>query len=598
MLSEIRIENLAVISRAELVLSPGLNVITGETGAGKTILAHAISLLLGTRADSGLIRPGADEASVEAIFTCPEGFFADLSAKIDIPEDDELIVRRRVSRDGRSRAYLNGHATTLAVLEKVTGRLLAFSAQHEQRRLMMAARQLDILDDFCGAELSPLLEEYRLLFAQRSELNAQLAELSRGTEAEEREAELLGFQLAEIEAAGLLPGEDGQLEAERRRLLAAQELKEATAGLSAIVSGGEDTESLMDALAQTLSRLENTTGIDPALDELAAALAQNFYDLQELGSRARQYSESVADDPARLTEIEDRLDLLGQLKRKYGAGIDEINAYAAAAGEKLKSLTGEIEGRPLLEQELAAIESELLGLALRMRRLRRDGALRLEEEAGRHLRDLAFQDCGFTIRLAPNEGEEAQLTANSLTGSGAESAEFLVRLNPGMPAAMLKDTASGGELSRIMLAIKSAVSSSREAATLVFDEIDAGIGGETGGAVGAKLKGLSGGSQIICITHLPQIAAFADENFSVTKLADSKENTTITQVTRVREDEVIDELCRMMGSRPDDPQARAHAESLRAGAGQPGGPAAAAGPERRGKPAARPRAKRAKKARA
>lgn len=561
MLSELYIENLAVIPRAELKLLPGLNVITGETGAGKTILAHAISLLLGTRADSGLIRPGADEATVEAIFNVPDGLFAEIAAEFDIPDDEDLIVRRRISRDGRSRAFLGGRATTLAVLEQVTGRLLAFSAQHEQRRLMLASRQLDILDDYVGPRLVDLRDEFQILYDRRIGLQELLDEHKYGSEEREREAELLKFQLAEIEMAGLSPGEDEELEAERQRLLCSQELREATTELAAILSGDSDGPGLMDALSRVLARLEITAGIDEDFDDLTARLRKSFYELEETGRGARDYSESVLSDPARLAEVEERLDLISQLKRKYGNSVEEILEYASKAGENLELLTSVIEGAPALDLELAGIEAQMLELAAQMRELRSEAASRLEEEAGRHLGDLAFQDCGFEIRLTRNEGDDV-MNAQSLRRSGADSAEFLVRLNPGMPPSPLKETASGGELSRIMLAIKSAVSSSRESATLVFDEIDAGIGGETGAAVGAKLKSLSGNSQTICITHLPQIAGFADAHFSVSKSVEGGE--TVTAVTRLEGDEVIvDELCRMMGSKPEDPKARDHVASLR-----------------------------------
>jgi DNA repair protein RecN (Recombination protein N) len=560
-LSELYIENLAVIPKAELKLLPGLNVITGETGAGKTILAHAISLLLGVRADSGLIRPGADEATVEAIFKVPDGIFAEIAAEFDIPEEEDLIVRRRISRDGRSRAFLGGRATTLAVLEQVTGRLLAFSAQHEQRRLMLASRQLDILDDYVGMRLVDLRDEFQILYDRRIGLKELLDEQKYGSQEREREVELLKFQLAEIEMAGLSQAEDEELDVERQRLLRSQELREATGELAAILSGDSGGAGLMDALSHVLARLQTTTGIDSDFDDLTARLKKSFYELEETGRSARDYSESVMSDPARLAEVEERLDLISQLKRKYGNSIEEVLAHAVKAADNLKLLTGVIEAGPALDLELAEIDAQMIELAAQMRELRIEAASSLEAEAGGHLRDLAFQDCGFEIRLSRAEGDDV-MDARSLKRSGGDSAEFKVRLNPGMPPSPLKETASGGELSRIMLAIKSAVSSSRESATLVFDEIDAGIGGETGAAVGAKLKSLSGNSQTICITHLPQIAGFADAHFSVSKSVEGGE--TVTAVTRLEDDEIIvDELCRMMGSKPDDLKARGHVASLR-----------------------------------
>jgi len=566
MLSELNIENLAVIDAAELVFHPGLNVITGETGAGKTILAHAISLLLGIRADSSMIRPGASEASVEAVFSVPPGCYSDLADSIDVPDGEMLAVRRRISRDGRSRAFIGGRTATLGVLAELTGRLLAFSAQHEQRRLMLASRQLDLLDVFAGPELAALADEYGILFDQREEVIARLQGLNLDVEGREREAELLRFQLEEIQSAALAPGEDSALETERMRLVKAQELREATRNLSVCLLGNEGGDGIINLLGEVMARLENAAGVDAELDDITARLQKSYYELEECARSSREYSEGVLEDPARLEAVEERLDLIKQLHRKYGdagsiktgSSMDCILGYAQAAAVKLKSLSTNIAEVPELEQRKETLTGEMLELAGNMRRLRRQAAGNLEIETSGHLRDLAFNECGFEVRLTPSGTETVY--ADSLARNGADSGEFLVRLNPGMPASPLRETASGGELSRIMLAIKSAVSGSRETATLVFDEIDAGIGGETGSAVGDKLSSLASSCQIICITHLPQIARNADAHFRVVKHAEA--GKTMTTVEALAGDSLIDELCRMMGAKPKDAKARAHAASL------------------------------------
>lgn len=565
MLEELRIENLAVIPGAEIVFAPGLNVISGETGAGKTILAQAIALLLGVRADSGLIRPDTDTATVEAVFSFPPGYFADLADVVELPEGEGLAVRRRLSREGHSRAFVGGRAANLSVLEQLTGRLMSFSAQHEHQRLMMASNQLDILDSFCGRELLDLRDEYQALFDRRREIVRAFEESSNDVEARMREAELLKFQLEELDAAALVEDEEEELLRRRKALQRSGELKEVSAEAAALLGGIEggsgSGEDIMAAISAARGRLESLSGVDRDLDEIAARLERTFFELEDLGSVCRDYHEGLLTDPELLAEIEERLDLIAQLKRKYGTSIREVIAYADGAQKRLASLQATEADHTALDAELAEAEAELVGLAKSMSRLRHEAAGRLAGEVESHLRDLSFADCGFQARLSGGE-QEGGVQACMLTRSGADEMGFFVSLNPGMPATPLKETASGGELSRILLSVKCAVSAAGDAATLVFDEIDAGIGGETGSAVGAKLKQLARDAQVICITHLPQIACFADAHFAVMKGVDAAAGETVTEVERLEGDEVVDELCRMMGSRPDDGKARAHAESL------------------------------------
>ena len=565
MLSEIYIENLAVISAARMELAPGLNVITGETGAGKTILASAISLLAGGRANTALIRPGAAAASVGAVFILPEGFLT--SAEADICPEGSLIVRRRISRDGRSRAYACGQAVTLAELERLTGRCLKFSAQHEQRRLMMTAHQLDLVDAYGGPGLLDLRDEYRLVYQRRAELLARLAADELDDEAVARETELLRFQLSEIEAAAPVAGEDAELAAERIKLLSVRELEEAAVALGSVLGTGDG--GVMDHLAEAAARMTGARGVDSGLDAISERLQSILYELEELGRSARDYADALDQDPVRLAEVEERLDILDRLKRKYGGSIEAVIAYAAGAAEKLASIGSFREDRSRQEAEHAAAEAEARELAGRLRKARRAAASGLEKDTAGHLKDLAFDRCIFQARLLPwlppgqpdagSPAETTDISAAGLSPSGADSMEFFVALNPGLPAIPLKDTASGGELSRIMLAIKSA-SPAGEAATLVFDEIDAGIGGDTGKAVGAKLRQLAQGAQVICITHMPQIASFADAHFSVVKTIEA--GKAVTGIKRLEGEEIVDELCRMMGSAPADGKARAHAAGL------------------------------------
>jgi DNA repair protein RecN (Recombination protein N) len=329
--------------------------------------------------------------------------------------------------------------------------------------------------------------------------------------------------------------------------------------LSGILGVSGEEGGFMDALAEARLRLEAVAGVDRELDKISQQLQNSFYELEETGRAARDYAEAVDLDARRLTEIEERLELINQLKRKYGPTVEEVLKYADSARQRLALLTSAEADRSGLEDDLKKTTSTAIELALKLRQLRQKAAKELEAQAGTHLQDLAFHDCGFEVRLFPLEGEKKLPPAATLTRSGLDAVEFYVSLNPGMPAAPLKETASGGELSRIMLAIKSTVAVD-EAVTFVFDEIDAGIGGETGSAVGAKLKKLADHSQIICITHLPQIACYADAHFSVVK--SSKGGKTVTTVTQLNKEDVVGELCRMMGSHPGNEKAREHAVSL------------------------------------
>ncbi len=560
MLTELSIENLAVIGAARLEFAPGLNVITGETGTGKTILAHATRLLLGARVDNGLIRPGTAEASVEAVFSMPPGFFSPLADRFDVPEDGQLIVRRRLFRDGRSRGYAGGHAVGMGVLRQLAGSCLRFSGQHEQRRLMMSSNQLDILDRFGGRDLLALRDEYGLLYQRLADLGERLETVVRAAESSGQEAQLIAFQLQEIESAAPVPGEDATLDAKRRRLLRAKELQEAAGHLAGVLGAAPEAAGVMEELAGAMTRLEAAAGIDKGFDDLLARLKTSFFELEETGRDARSYTEAVELDPAALAAVEERLELLAELKRKYGGDIEAVLAYASGCGERLSRASASQEDLLTLRQDLQAAEEEAVRLAVKLRQMRQAAAKRLEREVTAHLRELAFPKASLKIGLSGREGGDSNLAAAHLAPAGADAVEFLADLNPGMPAEPVRKTASGGELSRIMLAIKSAAPDAG-AGTLLFDEIDAGIGGKTGLAVGAKLKKLARDAQIVCITHLPQIACYADAHFVVSKISD--DSNTVTDVARLTETEVVDELCRMMGSGPEDRQARAHAAALR-----------------------------------
>ncbi len=560
MLHELRVENLLLIERAELRLGPGLNALTGETGAGKTVLAHALDLLLGGKPRPGIVRPGAAEAYVEGVFALPPDLPADLADRL--PSDaEELVLARRVSAEGRTRAYLGGRSATAADLRDVGGALLSFYGQHEHRKLTLASAQLDILDGFCGPEQAERRAACAEAYAEARAAEAALAELQARAGARDRELDLLVWELEEIERAAPSEAEEAELAAERERLRHLEGLRAAVAGGMAALegdssddpgyagsssSGGAATASLA-AAAAALSAL---SGVDPALDALTARANALAVEADDLAGELRRYGEGIDATPGRLDEVEERLGQFDRLKRKHGGTIEAVLAHAAECTRRREELEGAEEaledGRARLEQARAALADR----AAELHEARAEAGPRLSDAVRDRLGELAMEGASFAVSLAPREAPAP---------SGADEVEFLIAPNPGVPAGPLRETASGGELSRVMLALMS-VAAEAGAATLVFDEVDAGIGGQTARAVGEQLRALAEGRQVICITHLPQIASLADRHFTIVK--DASGQTARTTVTELDRGSVVGELVRMLGADEADAAARRHAKEL------------------------------------
>jgi DNA repair protein RecN (Recombination protein N) len=547
-LHELRVENLLLIERAELGLGPGLNVLTGETGAGKTVLAHALDLLLGGKPRSGIVRPGAAEAYVEGVFALPAALRAQLADRL--PEDaDELVLARRVSAEGRTRAYLGGRSATAAELAEVGGTLLSFYGQHEHRRLTLASAQLEILDGFCGAEQAVRREAFAAAYAHERELRERLEELRARAGARDREIDLLEWELEEIDRAEPSEAEEQQMLAERERLRHVTALLGAAGGAEAALAGEGDPGAAI-ALAEAARALEATRGVDGALDALADRAQALAVEADDLAGELRRYGESVEAEPGRLDEVEERLALLDRLKRKHGGSIAAVVAHAEECRRRRDELAGAEEALEAGEAEVEAARAELAALADDLRAARREAAGSLAEAVVERLDGLAMEGASFEARVAEREGYGP---------SGGDEVEFLIAPNPGVPAGPLRETASGGELSRVMLALMG-VAAQAGPATLVFDEVDAGIGGQTARAVGEQLRDLAEGRQVICITHLPQIASLADRHFTIVK--DTSSDTATTTVTRLERRAVVGELVRMLGADDGDAAARRHAREL------------------------------------
>ena len=554
MLSELRVENLLLIERAELRLGPGLTVLTGETGAGKTVLAHALDLLLGGRARPGIVRPGAAEAYVEGVFELTDALRDTLGDRLP-PDAEELVLARRVTAEGRTRAYLAGRSATVADLRDVGGELIAFYGQHEHRRLMLASAQLAILDAFCGPEHLERRAAFGAVYARARELEGSLAELRDRAGARERELDLLEYELGEIDAAAPDEAEEAELLAARARLRHVEALRAAALGASAAVSGdggggGDGLAGVGAALAAGGAGLDGVGGVDPALDALAERWRALTYEADDLGGELLRYAEGLDAEPGALEAAEDRLAVLERLKRKHGGTIAAVLAHAQACRDRRDELAG---AEVALEQATAALgtaRAELGERAAALTAARTDAAPRLADAVRERLAELAMEGASFEIALEPRPEPGP---------GGADAVEFLIAPNPGVPAGPLREIASGGELSRVMLALLG-VANAEGSAALVFDEVDAGIGGQTARAVGTQLRALAAGRQVLCITHLPQIASLASRHYSIAK--DPTADPARTTVTPLDGKAVVAELVRMLGADAGDVAARRHAKEL------------------------------------
>ncbi|HUY60058.1 MAG TPA: DNA repair protein RecN [Solirubrobacteraceae bacterium] len=576
MLYELRVENLLLMECAELRLAPGLNVLTGETGAGKTLLAHALDLLLGGKARAGIVREGAAEAYVEGVFELPPGLAA--SGDERIPADaEELVLARRVWPDGRTRAYVCGRAATVADLRELGSRMFSFYGQHEHRRLMLTAAQLDALDGFCGGRQAQLRTEMAATHERVRGLEARIEALDGRVGARERELDLIGFELREIEEIDPSVEEEVQLLAERDRLRNQEALRRAAAvGVEALMP--DEGEGAGVLLTRAAAELESAVTFDPELASFADRLAALRYEAEDVAAELHAYLDRLEAEPGRLEAVEERLAAFARLGRKHGGGIAEVLAYAVACRERRETLNDADVSFEALSADLEAALAERAGVGAELRAARQEAAPRLASAVLERLHELAMDGARFDVAMRERDG--------GYGSHGGDAVEFLIAPNPGLPSGPLREVASGGELSRVMLALLSVAhggggreSGARpkgrggrkavggmpmggrgDGALLVFDEVDAGIGGHTARAVGAHLRELAEGRQILCITHLPQVAAMANSHFTIVK--DGSHSPAVTTVTALEGDAVVGELVRMLGADVDDRAARGHAREL------------------------------------
>jgi DNA repair protein RecN (Recombination protein N) len=553
MLLELRIENLLLIERAELRLGPGLNAITGETGAGKTILAHSFDLLMGGKARPQIVRPGASEAYVEGVFELPDGLLddpelADVAERL--PEGcRELVIGRRVSSSGRTSAFLAGRSASAPDLQLLGSRLLAFYGQHEHRKLTLSGAQLETLDGFAGEEHLERRRGFRAAHADVLRIQRELETIREREGARERDLDILRYELEEIEAAEPDPSEEAELAPERERLRHAEALRAAAAAALSTLNGEDGGAA--EGIGAAEAALEAQCDVDPDLDALTERTRSVRVELQELAAELRGYAEGIEAEPGRLETVEERLDVLDRLKRKHGGSIESVLAHAEQCRAEIERIEGAGERTEELEAELAAAARVRTDLGGQLSEVRAKAARRLEKRVAKELDQLAMSGAKLEIGLEPHPDGFGPL--------GQERVIFRVATNPGMPVSPLRDAASGGELSRVMLAL-AGQGARGGAATYVFDEIDAGIGGNTARAVGERLRALGSERQVLCITHLPQVASIAETHFRIEKSIGGGQATAT--VERVAGDELVAEIVRMLGGSDGDEAAGRHAREL------------------------------------
>jgi DNA repair protein RecN (Recombination protein N) len=544
-LHELRIENLLLIERAELRLGEGLNAITGETGAGKTILAHSLDLLLGGRARPQIVRPGAGEAYVEGVFSLPEGLMADpeladLAERLP-PEPAEIVLGRRIGASGRTSAFVQGRSASAADLRMLGPQLLAFYGQHEHRRLALASAQRDVLDGFAGTAHLERRRRYARAHVDAGRLERELSELREREGARERDLDLLRFELAEIEAAAPDPDEERELEEERERLRHAGRLREAAGGALAALDGIEEGGGgARGVVGEAEASLAVAGGVDRALDELAGRVGSLAVDMADAAASLRSYLDGVEAEPGRLEVVEERLDAIGRLKRKHGGSVEAVLEHAERCGEEIERLEGATELAEELERRMSEAAAERASLAGELSEARRVAGHELEARAAAELAELAMDGATLEVTLEPDP--------RGFGPGGREGVELRVATNPGLAPSLL-----GG-----------APGAPGTAPTMAFDEIDAGIGGNTARAVGERLRELGGERQVICITHLPQVACLAHTHFRISKRVAGGE--TIASVERLAGEDLVAEVCRMLGGDVADTAASRHARELLAAA--------------------------------
>ncbi len=537
-LSLLRIKNLALVEELEWELAPGFIAVTGETGAGKSIIIGALQLLLGERADKSLIRTGADQCTVEAIFSGKE--LRKLNPQLveagAEPCEDDLIIKRTFSATGGTRQFINGSPTTLSILKNLGDELVDLHGPHDHQSLLSPEKQLGLLDSFARAEAD--LAEYRKRYSELQNLLAEHTALNTAETAREQELDLLRHQIGEISAAKLAAGEEEEIETRYKLASNSKRLIELASAVARRLSEADD--SVLSQLAETQRLLRELEKIDSSIAQFSSAHAASVVELSEIARALSNYAEKLDLDPEQLAALEQRVSLFETLKRKYGGSISEVIAFGERAAERMRKIEGRDTELERLAAEIEKVREQMNRAGEALRKLRTKAAPKLSVTIRKNLVDLGFRQSEFEVKLDALENPRA---------IGFDSVELLFSPNPGEPLKPLRVIASSGEISRLMLAIKSALAAHDAVPLLVFDEIDTNVGGEIANAVGAKMKTLGDKHQVICITHLPQVASTAFSHFVVTK--EVVRGRTYSQLREVTGKARREEIARMLGGKSD-----------------------------------------------
>lgn len=536
MLESIRVKNVALIDEAEAEFHKGLNILTGETGAGKSILLGSVQLALGAKADKGLIRQGEESAFVELVFSLDEEQKEALS-EFDISPDEELLILQRKIYPGKSICKMNGETVTLKTMQNVAELFIDIHGQREHQSVLKAAKQEEILDDYCKNKISDLLEELEKTYRSYREEEALLKEAEKMDGSHIKELELSRYELDEIEKADLKEGEDEILEGRYERLSNAKKIQEAVGGVESILQN-ENGSGILNGISLAIRQLKEAGNLDEALQDEMQQLSDAETILQECSRSLDRYLDGFSMEEEDLGAVEERLNLINRLKDRFGREIADILEYGRKLSEKINKLENFEHYNEELKEKHEKTKAAYFKLAAKLHEIRSSEGEKLKEEMEKALKDLNFEQCAFLVKTEYDEG--------MMSKKGCTRVVFQISLNPGEPLKDLSAVASGGELSRIMLALKSIFADKDHTGTLVFDEIDAGISGRTAWKVSEKLAVLRERHQVLCITHLPQIAAMADAHFCIEKTVEGEKTKTCIRL--LEKSESIREIGRLLGT--------------------------------------------------